>query len=186
MAAHWFSKTKNLNLISWLFHQRILNENQEQKDTVWEKKVFYSCKWKQDWNCLVLIQPFPLYYLNQVVLMFTSNFFSLITIKKEGGRFVSKWGQPRPHAFLRATLFEISLDSWPLANVPGANYYKARWLSSLSSINLPVHTISCSDSMSIFAVFIDHTFGIQVQGLTTKNDNLFHGLFILCLQITIT
>ena len=70
---------------------------------------------------LVLIQPFLLCYENHVVLMLTSIFLSIISIRK-GKRFVSKQGQPQPHihskvritvkwSILMTTLFSKALIS---------------------------------------------------------------------------
>ena len=50
---------------------------------------------------LVLIQPFLLYYVDNVVVMLTSIFLSKIYIRK-GSRFVSKQGQPQPHVHSEA------------------------------------------------------------------------------------
>ena len=49
---------------------------------------------------LVLLQPFLLYHINQVIL--------LISIRK-GRRFVSKQGQPQPHIHSKARILSPQL-----------------------------------------------------------------------------
>ena len=50
-----------------------------------------------------MIQPFLLCYVNNVVLMLTSIFLSIISLRK-GRRFVSKQGQPQPHIHSKARI----------------------------------------------------------------------------------
>ena len=57
---------------------------------------------------LVLIQTFLYYYVNQVFLMLTTNFFRIISIRN-GKRFVSKHGQSQPHVYSKARILSLQL-----------------------------------------------------------------------------
>ena len=59
---------------------------------------------------LALMQPFLLYYVNHVVLMLTSIFFCIISIRK-GKRFVSKEGQPQPHVHPEARILSPQVQN---------------------------------------------------------------------------